>query len=110
MDAVRDLGADVGCSRRSVSVTSSDLRSVGRSASDVRGLTTPSAAAGSTVLFRVVLEVLGNVDGVKDLLDLRVERFPVRLVRGVGVLPAVLHDARRRVISVALDLHSVVGL
>ena len=56
------------------------------------------------------LRYVGNVDGVEDLLDLRVESFSVRLVRGVGVLPAVLHDVRRRVISVALNLHSVVGL
>ena len=50
------------------------------------------------------------MNGVEDLLDLRVESFSVRLVRGVGVLPAVLRDVHRRVISVAFDLHSVVGL
>ena len=53
---------------------------------------------------------MGNVDGVEDLLGLRAERFPVRLVCGVGVLPAVVNDARRQVISIALDLHRVVGL
>ena len=56
------------------------------------------------------MRYVGNVDGVEDLLDVRVESFSVRLVRGVGVLPAVHHDVRSRVISVALDLHSVVGL
>ena len=38
----------------------------------------------------------------------RQERFPVRLVRGVDVLQQILHDACRRVISVALDINSVV--
>ena len=87
--------------RASTCVTSSDLRFVGRSASDVRVM-------DSRCCFEWYLRYVGNVDGVEDLLDFRVERFHVRLVRGVDVLPAVLHDARRRVISVARDLHSVV--
>ena len=75
-----------------------DLRSVWRLASDVHGLTSSPVAAGSTVLFRVVLVYVGNVDvdGVENLLDFRVESFYVRLVHGVGVLPAVLHDDRCR--------------
>ena len=82
--------------RPSANVTSSGSQSVGRSASDVREMTLSPQAAGYTVLFPEVFGVH------------RQERFPVRLVRGVDVLPAVLHDVCRRVISVALDLHSVV--
>ena len=54
------------------------------------------------------MRYIGNADGIEDLLHFRVELFPVRLVRGVDVLPVVPHDARRRVISVALDLDFVV--
>ena len=54
------------------------------------------------------MRYVGNVDGVEDLLDFRVERFTVRLIRGVNLLSVVLHDARRRAISVALDLDSIV--
>ena len=54
------------------------------------------------------MRYVGNVDCVEDLLDFRVVRFSVPPVRGADVQPAVLHDARRRVFSVALDLLSVV--
>ena len=62
----------------------------------MRELTSLPQAAGYTVLFPEVLVVR------------RQERFPVRLVRGVDVQPAILDDACRMVISVALDLYSVV--
>ena len=80
--------------RPSASVTSSDLRSVGRSASYVRGLTSSPAAVVSTVLFPAELEVRRQRWWRRGPSWPGCRKF---LCRGVGVLPAVFHDARRMI-------------
>ena len=70
--------------RPSASATLSDLRSVGKPASDVRILTSSPAAGDRRCCFEWYLRYVSNFDGVEDFLDLRVESFSVPL-RGVGV-------------------------
>ena len=70
----------------------------------MRGLTSSPAAVVSMVLFPSLRVVRRQLFGAADLLNLRVESFSVRLVRGVGVLPAVLHDARRQNITPSCSL------